>query len=257
MLMIEPRTPPASIACALACATRNTPERLTSTTPCQSSSRTSMLGARKTLPALLTTIAGVASSSPIAAMAAAMLARSVTSIAYARTSSGLSTAAPISAATVRPRSMRRPASATRAPWAASTPAKCLPRPLNAPVTSAVRPASIWWLIASPSRNAEIGLADVVVGAERCTRPLATDPSVLEHVDAVGDAQRRLRVLLGHEDRGAALLDPLDRVEDLDLEAMGDADRRLVEQQQRRVAHQRTADRDHLLLAARERADDLR
>ena len=43
-------------------------------------------------------------------------------------------------------------------------------------------------------------------------------SVLEHIDAVGNAQRRLRVLFDHQDRGAALLDPLDRIEDLDLQA---------------------------------------
>src|SRR5690349_16614317 len=50
-------------------------------------------------------------------------------------------AAPISLATERPSSTRRPASATRAPCAASTRAKWRPRPLKAPVTKAVRPAS--------------------------------------------------------------------------------------------------------------------
>ena len=79
MLTIVPRVPVRTISRALACATRNTPERLTSTTSFHAASLSSRLGARATVPALLTTIAGVPSSAPIFAIAAAMLAASVTS----------------------------------------------------------------------------------------------------------------------------------------------------------------------------------
>ena len=123
MLTIVPRVPVRTISRALACATRNTPDRLTSSTPFHASSPSSRLAPRATVPALLTTIAGAPRSALLLAIASATLAASVTSSAYARTSPGRSTAAPISAATVRPSSMRRPASATLAPCAASTFAK--------------------------------------------------------------------------------------------------------------------------------------
>ena len=48
----------------------------------------------------------------------------------------------------------------------------------------------------------------------------------------------------------------DRVEDRVDEHRGEAHRRLVEQQDPRLGHQRPAHRQHLLLAAAERAGDL-
>src|SRR5690606_1575096 len=76
---------------------------------------------------------------------------------------------------------------------------------------------------SASAHPEIGLADVVVLRHLDARPLAPHPAVLEHVHTIGDAQRRLRVLLRHEDRGAVLADLADRLEDLHLQAMRDPD----------------------------------
>ena len=82
MLMIEPRSIRArTTSRAPAWATRNTPERLVSIAACHVSSASSRLGARAGTPALLTTIAGAPSSATSVAMAAAMLAGSVTSIA--------------------------------------------------------------------------------------------------------------------------------------------------------------------------------
>ena len=90
------------------------------------------------MPALLTTICGTPSSATMAAMALATLAASVTSIA-----SGAHVAGPLNGGAdlggqFAPSSMRRPAIATFAPCAASTRAKCRPKPLQAPVTRAVR-----------------------------------------------------------------------------------------------------------------------
>ena len=81
MLMIVPRVPVRTISRALACATRNTPERLVSIAPCHCASASSRLGARAGMPALLTTMAGTPSSATICAIALATLAASVTSIA--------------------------------------------------------------------------------------------------------------------------------------------------------------------------------
>jgi branched-chain amino acid transport system ATP-binding protein len=69
---------------------------------------------------------------------------------------------------------------------------------------------------------------------------------------MGGFQRDLRVLLDQQDRHALLcIDPLDDREDLLDQDRRQAQRRLVEQQQRRPVHQRPPDRQHLLLAARQ------
>ena len=70
------------------------------------------------------------------ATAARMLAGSVTS---SPTTCASPPSPSISARSVFRRSMRRAASTTPAPEAASTRANCAPRPLDAPVTKATRP----------------------------------------------------------------------------------------------------------------------
>jgi hypothetical protein len=77
--------------------------------------------------------------------------------------------------------------------------------------------------------------------------------MLENVNAFGDRHRCAGILLDQKNRRTCLLDRTDRVEDLDLEAVSDADRGFVEQEQRGTAHQRACNRQHLLLTARERA----
>ncbi len=132
----------------------------------------------------------------------------------------------------------------------------LPMDIVAPLLESIKRGAPASARAAASAHPEVGLADVVVGAQLGGGPFAADVAMLQDVDPVGDAKRRLRVLLGHQDRRAAALDPLDDVEDLDLQTVGDSHRRFVEQQQRRPAHQRAPDRHHLLLAARQRAHDL-
>src|SRR5689334_12058766 len=95
-------------------------------------------------------------------------------------------------------------------------------------------------------DAKIHLPDIVVVGERGALALAGDPAVLEQIDAGGNVERRERVLLDEEDGRSAFLNLPDRLEDLHFEAMGDADRGLVEQQQLGSAHQGTADCHHLL-----------
>src|SRR5882724_1024828 len=66
-----------------------------------------------------------------------------------------------------------------------------------------------------------------------------------------------RVLLDQKD-GELLLDVegADDVENLPGDERGEAERRFVQQQEARPAHERARDRQHLLLAARERAPAL-
>ena len=73
----------------------------------------------------------------------------------------------------------------------------------------------------------------------------------EHVRAVGEGDRVERALLDEQDRDAALADPAQRLEDAVDGERRQAERRLVEEQHVRLGHQRAADRELLLLAARE------
>src|SRR5260221_1259914 len=84
-----------------------------------------------------------------------------------------------------------------------------------------------------------------------------DRAGLEDVRAVCDLERLRRVLLDEEDRDALRVDLAD-----DLEVRLDEDRRepergLVEHQELWLRHERAADREHLLLAARQGSRELR
>ena len=81
-------------------------------------------------------------------------------------------------------------------------------------------------------------------------------AVFQHVAAVGDLQRAVGVLLDQEHRHALAADGLDDLEDLGNDQRRQAQRGFVQQQQARLAHQRAADGQHLLLAARHGAGAL-
>ena len=83
--------------------------------------------------------------------------------------------------------------------------------------------------------------------------LERDLAGLQHVAALRDAERVVRVLLHQQDRGALAVDLGDRLVDPLDEDRRDSHRGLVEQQQLRVGHQGAADREHLLLAAGHRS----
>src|SRR5262249_25433776 len=98
-------------------------------------------------------------------------------------------------------------------------------------------------------GAHLGVAQQL-GASAGERDLAVD----HHVAAMGELEGMVGVLLDQEDGHLLLLvDVADDLEDLLDDQRREAERRLVEQQQPRPAHQRPRDRQHLLLAARQRA----
>src|SRR5437899_8315780 len=110
-----------------------------------------------------------------------------------------------------------------------------------------------WLKAGGSLLAEVGLADPRVAREIRRRAFGDDAPLLEDVRPGGDRERLDDVLLDQQHRDAVGVDAGDDLEHLIDDLGRQTERRLVEQQEPRHGHQRTPDRDHLLLTARERA----
>src|SRR5690606_14341780 len=105
-------------------------------------------------------------------------------------------------------------------------------------------------------HAEVECLDVLVLAHLGAGAFEHDAPVLEHVAVVGDGQRHLGVLLDDEEGQPLLVaQALDQREDLGDDERREPERRLVEQDEARLRHQRAADHQHLLLAARQIARD--
>ena len=104
--------------------------------------------------------------------------------------------------------------------------------------------------------AEVRLTHRVAGHQLRAGTGERDLAGLEHIGAVGDGKRRLRVLLHEQDGRARGVQLADDVEDLLDQNGREAHGRLVEHEKLGLAHERAAHREHLLLAAGECAGDL-
>ena len=78
-----------------------------------------------------------------------------------------------------------------------------------------------------------------------------DLALLHEVRGLGDGQRHVDRLLHQDHRGALLLEPLHRHEELGDHARRQAERELVDHQQARARQQRHGEGEHLLLATAE------
>ena len=83
-----------------------------------------------------------------------------------------------------------------------------------------------------------------------------DAACFQHIRPVGHRQRHLGVLLHQQNAGALRVDVLDDVEDFLHQHRRQTHRGFIHQQERGLGHQRAANRQHLLLAARQRAAQL-
>ena len=108
----------------------------------------------------------------------------------------------------------------------------------------------------PPAVPEVGAAHRIVEQELGRRPAHQRPPALQQVGMPGDVQRERRALVGEQDRRAGVRDAPQRLADLGDHDRRQPQRRLVEQQQPRLSHQRAADREHLLLAAAQQAGAL-
>src|SRR5215211_8020068 len=107
------------------------------------------------------------------------------------------------------------------------------------------PATTCWKNSAIS-VAEVGIADGFVLSQLGARALDRDAPDLEHVCAAGRAERELRVLLDDEHGETFLLVQLgDDLEELADDQRREAERRLVEQEQARLRHERPGQREHL------------
>ena len=102
----------------------------------------------------------------------------------------------------------------------------------------------------PSLHPEHLTAQLAICAERRRGPLVGDPAAVEDVDAVGQGQHEVEIVLHDEDRHVPA-QPVDGDEDRLADRRGQPFERLVQQQEPEVPRQGARDRDHLLLAARE------
>src|SRR5918994_6133105 len=125
--------------------------------------------------------------------------------------------------------------------------------LTPPSTADPTKRGLGW-VSSPRGDG--GLLAEIRGHERGAvgelggRPLQHDPAVHHHRGSGADPERQHGVLLDEEQRRSRR-DLGERGEQRAGDFRRESERRLVEQQQPRPRDERTADRDHLLLAPRE------
>src|SRR5215470_19055909 len=101
--------------------------------------------------------------------------------------------------------------------------------------------------------AEVSVLNVRAEPKLRRRAAPHDLSLLEDVVLVRDARERGHVLVDDQDRLVPGLEPLHAAPDLGAHERREPFGGLVEDEQARVRHQRATDREHLLLAAGERA----
>src|SRR5229473_3752567 len=107
-----------------------------------------------------------------------------------------------------------------------------------------------------SENAEVLRDDSIVEPDRTGGSAKDDASGIDDDDIIGEIERELDVLLDQDDRLAFRLELRDGASDLGHELRCQPFGGLVHQQHARIAHESACDRQHLLLAAGERACDL-
>src|SRR5260221_12130164 len=111
------------------------------------------------------------------------------------------------------------------------------------------------LLASDSKasHPEIAPPDAFIFAQRRRIPLPDDAALLDDVMAVGDPGERREVLVDDQDGEAERLEAREAAPDLGADQRRQTLGRLVEDEKPRIGHQGAADRQHLLLAARQEA----
>src|SRR5713226_6803683 len=127
-----------------------------------------------------------------------------------------------------------------------------------PATTVSTTAKRSLLMSASTRSyGEILPHDVLVRPQRFEAVRVADVPLFHDVSAVGDAAGEFDVLIGDEKRHALLPNLMDRIDECPHHQRAQTLRRLVENEQRGVSHERAPDGEHFLLAAREAGAALR
>src|SRR5713226_2583098 len=133
-----------------------------------------------------------------------------------------------------------------------------PRATTAYVLPIMSPLSTCWRKSSMRASAaQVHPLDVLARFKLARGTLTHQTPDLQQIGVVRDLEGLAGILLHHQDAEATGVDRLDLLEQPLDELGGEAEGGLVHQQQPRLRHQRPSDRQHLLLAARERPGHLR
>src|SRR6516164_9662957 len=109
----------------------------------------------------------------------------------------------------------------------------------------------WCLVGS-----QVGGADLRIVEEVRTFALMRDAAGFQDVGMISDSERLVSHLLYKQDRESCFPQCADGVEDVLDNQRCEPERRLIQKEQLRLAHQRASDREHLLLASRHSASSL-
>src|ERR671925_586197 len=159
-------------------------------------------------------------------------------------------------ATAPVRSMPAPITTSLSVTPSSAQAAPPPRRTRSPTSASsffMASSPFTWVVSRGSSLAEVRATHAVVFQQLPAVAGERDRPRLEHVAVVGDGEGLVGVLLDQQHRGAAGVDLADDGEDLLDQHRGQPQGGLVQQHEGRLGHEASADRQHLLLAAAERA----
>src|ERR1700716_962576 len=138
-----------------------------------------------------------------------------------------------------------------------------PEATSARIKPVTMPFSVWiriWSSGIACRNSmldpKVLVDDGVVGAQFGRWRVVSDEPFFDDVDARRGVERQRYVLLDQQNRDALIAQHLDDLADLRHHSGHQPFGRLVEQDDLRLEHHRAGDRQHLLLASRQRTAGL-
>src|SRR6516162_2923638 len=105
-------------------------------------------------------------------------------------------------------------------------------------------------------GSQVGGADLRIVEKVRTFALMRDPAGLQDIGVICDSERLVSHLLYKQDRESCFPQCADSVEDVLDNQRCEPERRLIQKEKLRLAHQRASDRKHLLLASRHSASNL-
>src|ERR1700731_2621257 len=131
-----------------------------------------------------------------------------------------------------------------------------PEATSARIMPTTMPLIVWIRICSSKSDTQIFVDDLVVRLQFRGRRVMADGPFLHEINALARLERERHVLLDQQHRDALAAEHVDDVPNLRYHARHQPFGWFVEQDDFRLEHHGAGDRQHLLLAARQRAAGL-